>query len=65
VLAERRDPEGADLVFTGAPPAVAAAVYGRVPLEALEADGALAIEGDRDLAARFVTWFVLPPKADG
>jgi len=63
VLAERADTIGADLVFAGPPPAVAAAVYGRVPLDALEADGALQIEGDRDLAARFTDWFVLPPKA--
>jgi len=62
VMAERGDPGNADLVFTGAPPAVAAAVYGKVPLDALEADGALRIEGDRDLAERFTDWFVLPPK---
>ena len=59
---ERGAPERADLILTGPPPAVAAAVYGGVPLAALEAEGALAIEGDRDLAARFVTVFPLPPK---
>ena len=64
IVAERGDPDGAELVFTGPPPAIAAAVYGGVPLEALEADGALVIAGDRQLAARFVTWFVLPPKVD-
>jgi DNA-binding HxlR family transcriptional regulator len=64
VTAERRDPSGADTIFTGPPPAIAAAVYGKVPLEALEADGALSIEGDRDLAARFTDWFVLPPKVE-
>ena len=62
VIAERRDPAGADAIFTGQPPAIAAAVYGKVPLEALEADCALKVEGDRDLAARFTDWFVLPPK---
>src|SRR5919206_304494 len=31
-------------------------------LEGLEAAGALAVEGDRALAARFVTLFPLPPK---
>jgi DNA-binding HxlR family transcriptional regulator len=62
VVAERGDAEGVDVVFTGAPPAVAAAVYGKVPLEALEADGALRIDGDRKLAQRFTDWFVLPPK---
>ncbi|HEY0013135.1 MAG TPA: helix-turn-helix domain-containing protein [Allosphingosinicella sp.] len=64
VIAERAEPAGADLVFAGPPPAIAAAVYGKVPLEALEADGALRIEGDRDLAQRFTTWFVLPPKVE-
>ena len=30
---------------------------------ALEAEGALTVEGDRALAERFVTLFPLPPKA--
>jgi DNA-binding HxlR family transcriptional regulator len=62
VEVDRGSTEGADLVFTGPPPAVAAAVYGGVPIETLEAEGALGVEGDRVLAARFVTWFPLPPK---
>jgi DNA-binding HxlR family transcriptional regulator len=62
VEAERGSAAGADLILEGPPPAVAAAVYGGVPLEALEADGALKIEGDRALAERFVTLFPLPPK---
>lgn len=61
--AARGDAEGADLVFTGEPRTIAAAVYGGVPLAALEAEGALAIEGDRALAERFVALFPLPPKA--
>lgn len=61
--AARGETQGADLVFTGAPHAVAAAVYGGVSLAALEAEGALAIRGDRALAERFVTLFPLPPKA--
>jgi DNA-binding HxlR family transcriptional regulator len=60
VIAERGEPEGADTVFTGPPPAVAAAVYGKVQFEALEA---LQIDGDRELARRFADWFVLPAKA--
>ena len=63
MTAERGPVEGADLVFTGSAPAIAGAVYGSVPIEALEAEGALRIEGDRALAARFVTLFPLPPKA--
>lgn len=61
--AERGDIEGVALVFIGAPQAVAAAVYGGVPLAALEAEGGLQIVGDRALAERFVTLFPLPPKA--
>lgn len=53
-----------DAVFAGGAVAVAAAVYGGVALAALEAQGQLAITGDRALAARFVTLFPLPPKAD-
>jgi hypothetical protein len=62
VQAERGSAAGADLILEGTPPAVAAAVYGGVPIEALEADGALKVEGDRALAVRFVTLFPLPPK---
>jgi DNA-binding HxlR family transcriptional regulator len=58
----RGDVEGADLVLTGPATAVAAAVYGGVPLEALEAEGALGVDGDRALAERFVTLFPLPSK---
>jgi DNA-binding HxlR family transcriptional regulator len=62
VQVERGSAADADLILEGTPPAVAAAVYGGVPIEALEADGALKVEGDRALAARFVTLFPLPPK---
>jgi DNA-binding HxlR family transcriptional regulator len=65
IEAARGDPASAGLIIAGPPPAVAAAVYGGVPLEALEAEGALSIEGDRALAARFVTLFPLPPKVGG
>lgn len=61
--AERGAIESADLVFTGPAPAIAGAVYGGVPIEALETEGAFKVEGDRDLAAKFVTLFPLPPKA--
>ena len=55
--------DGADVVFAGPATAIAAAVYGGAPLEALEAKKALAIEGDRALAERFTGLFPLPPKA--
>jgi DNA-binding HxlR family transcriptional regulator len=63
VVAARGDPVGTDLVFEGTPGAVAAAVYGGVPLAELEAGGALKIGGDRALAERFIALFPLPPKA--
>jgi DNA-binding HxlR family transcriptional regulator len=63
VRAVRGDPVGAEVTFEGAPGAVAAAVYGGVPLAELEAGGALRLEGDRSIAERFITLFPLPPKA--
>ena len=63
IRAVRGEPAGTDVIFEGAPGAVAAAVYGGVPLAELEAAGALRIEGDRRVAERFVTLFPLPPKA--
>ena len=62
VEAERGDVAGAHFVLTGPAPAVAGAVYGGVPLDALESEGALEVEGDRKLAEKFVTLFPLPPK---
>ena len=59
----RDDLGDADLIFTGAPPMIGAAVYGGQPLDVLIAEGALSIEGDRALADRFVTLFPLPSKA--
>jgi DNA-binding HxlR family transcriptional regulator len=55
--------EGADAVFAGPPPMIAAAIYGGQDLGALEAEGCLAVGGDRRLAERFVGLFPLPPKA--
>lgn len=54
----------ADFTFTGEAGIIAAAVYGGQSLEALEAAGLLKLEGDRALAARFLTLFPLPPKAE-
>jgi DNA-binding HxlR family transcriptional regulator len=53
----------ADLVFTAPAPVLAATIYGGVPLEALEGEGALSLAGDRSLAERFRTLFPLPSKA--
>jgi hypothetical protein len=62
IKAVRGAAAGTDLMLTGAAPVIAAAVYGGQPLEALEAAGALQVEGSRDLAERFVTLFPLPAK---
>ena len=56
------DPAGADVVFTGPPPLIAATIYGGQEIADLEATGALAVTGNRRLAKRFVTWFPLPAK---
>jgi DNA-binding HxlR family transcriptional regulator len=53
-----------DVILTGTASAVAAAVYGGRSLKALAAAGALSVEGDRALAERFVTLFLLPLKAE-
>jgi DNA-binding HxlR family transcriptional regulator len=54
--------DGADAIFTGTPPGLAAAVYGGQPFEALEAAAILSVEGDCAVAERFTTLFPLPPK---
>lgn len=59
----RGEVEGCDVVVRAAPPVVAAAVYGKVPLAALEGEGAMTVEGDRDVFARFIDFFHLPEKA--
>ncbi|WP_313472515.1 helix-turn-helix domain-containing protein [Brevundimonas sp.] len=59
----RGEPEEAEVVVRAVPPVVAAAVYGKVPLAALEGEGAMTIEGDRDVFARFIDFFHLPEKA--
>ena len=53
---ERRAPEGCEVTFTGTPMQLVAAIHGGAPLETI------GIEGDMELAKRFVTLFPLPPK---
>jgi DNA-binding HxlR family transcriptional regulator len=55
---ERREPDGCDLTFTATPAQLAALLYGGAPLEPV------AVDGDRDLARRYVSFFPLPPKVD-
>ena len=54
---ERCKIEHCDLVFTGQPGELAAVIYGGAPLDLI------GIEGDMELAKRFLTLFPLPPKA--
>ena len=55
--------EDAQLIFTTTPEAMAGYVYGKVPLDALVASGAITLEGDREKALVFQRLFALPPKA--
>ena len=59
----RGEADNGDAVFRApAAPVIAAGIYAGVPWSELEAEAGLAIEGDRDLALRFVTLFSLPDK---
>jgi hypothetical protein len=62
VLAERGETAGTDVTFTASPEAIAAVIYGGQEIKAMEAAGALTVEGDRAAARRFATCFPLPPK---
>lgn len=62
LIAARGDIDSAAVVLTGPAPVIAAVVYGGQPIDAMQAAGALTVEGDLALAARFVTLFPLPPK---
>jgi DNA-binding HxlR family transcriptional regulator len=53
---ERRELADCDVVFIGSPSEVVAVIHGGAPLEMVR------VEGDTDLAKRFVTLFPLPPK---
>jgi DNA-binding HxlR family transcriptional regulator len=54
--------EKTDVVFTGTAATIARAVYAGQPIDALEAEGVLRVEGDRAVAEQFVSLFPLPPK---
>lgn len=53
---KREEPSGCDVTFVGSPTQLAAVIHGGAPLELVE------IEGDGDLARRFVKLFPLPAK---
>ncbi len=54
--ARRGETEDPEVIFIAQPGEIAAVLYGGVPLENIE------VEGDRELAKRFITLFPLPPK---
>jgi DNA-binding HxlR family transcriptional regulator len=53
----------ADVTLITSPQQVVAAVYGKVPIAALEAGGGLSIKGDVRVFERFTDFFNLPEKA--
>lgn len=55
---ERAEPIGCDVVFTGSSNDIAAVVHGGAPFDLIR------VEGDLDLARRFVTLFPLPEKVE-
>jgi len=60
----RGDPEAAQAIFRAPEaPVIAGLLYANVPLEALEAEAGLVVEGDRALAKRYAAMFGLPPKS--
>jgi DNA-binding HxlR family transcriptional regulator len=59
---DRSDPDRADATVTAAPEAVAAIVYGGVPLAVAEAEGMMTVAGDRALVEALPPLFPLPPK---
>lgn len=60
---QRAGIDDADVVFTTTPETMAAYVYGKASLEALEEAGRMVVEGNRKAALKFQPWFTLPPKA--
>jgi DNA-binding HxlR family transcriptional regulator len=52
----RESPEEVDVLFTAPPGGIAGILYGGAPLETVD------VEGDMEVAKRFVTLFPLPPK---
>jgi DNA-binding HxlR family transcriptional regulator len=64
IEARRGEPGDCQAVVRTRPEVLAAAVYGKAPLEGLEDEGGLTIDGDRDLFVRFIDYFHLPPKVE-
>jgi DNA-binding HxlR family transcriptional regulator len=62
IAVRRAEPESAEVTIAGDPRAIAAVVYGGMPLREAEAAGGILVAGDHALAERFVTLFRLPPR---
>lgn len=60
---EPGDADGADALFNGDQNALVAVLYGGAPLALIEAEGRLAVSGDRAIAERYVRCFPLPETA--
>ncbi len=58
----RGETAGVDVVFVCGPMVLASLVYGGRTIADAESAGELEVTGDRKLAQKFVTLFVLPPK---
>lgn len=59
----RGDPSQAQAVLRApAAPVIAGMLYADIPMEQLEADAGLVVEGDRDLVRRYASLFSLPPR---
>lgn len=65
IAIRRAEPEDADVLFVGAPEAIAGIVYGGLSLANAEAAKMVEIAGNREVAARFTKLFPLPPKIGG
>ncbi|TGX55096.1 transcriptional regulator [Sphingomonas gei] len=57
---ERRDPDGAEVIFAGEPTKLAATFYGRALLAESMREGRVSVTGDSVLGQRFVDLFGLP-----
>lgn len=58
IAIERREPSDVDVTFTGTPSNVVAVIHGGAPTELIE------IQGDTDVAKRFMSLFPLPEKVE-
>jgi len=64
ITVERADPDGADLVWNGAPNTLIRVIYGKYPIAEVASTAPLEVTGDAKLLARFIDSFALPPKVD-